>query len=130
MASSISQVSGHGVWPASRNSRTIRCRRIIHYGLGEGGLFATIFGGRFPALASGVIAHNSGSAAIAASKGGVLAVPIVLLAGTDDEQYRVGRSFSARDAYAFDNHAMVFVHILPKNEIASIQNTLDRRIDL
>ena len=95
-------------------SRTIRCRRIIHYGLGEGGLFATIFGGRFPALCNGIIAHNSGAAQMAATKGGVLGVPIVLLAGTDDEQYRIGRSFAAREEYVFDKHAMVFVHILPK----------------
>ena len=95
-------------------SRTIRCRRIIHYGLGEGGLFATIFGGRFPALCNGIIAHNSGAGEMAATSGGILGVPIVLLAGTDDERFRIGRSLAAREEYVFDKHAMVFVHILPK----------------
>jgi hypothetical protein len=95
-------------------TRTIPCRRIIHYGLAEGGMFATVFGGRFPALSMGIIAHNSGSAQISATKGGVLGVPIVLLAGTDDEQYRMARSLAAREAYEFDGHKMVFVHILPK----------------
>ena len=111
-------------------SRTIRCRRIIHYGLGEGGLFATIFGGRFPALCNGIIAHNSGAAEAAATKGGILGVPIVLLAGTDDERYRIGRSLAAREEYVFDKHAMVFVHILPKWQDQPCPAAVRQSVDL
>ena len=94
-------------------TRTIPCRRIIHYGLGEGGMFVTTFGGRFPALSMGVIAHNSGAAELAATKGGVHGVPLVFLHGTDDEMFPLSRSFSARESYGFDGHKMAYVHVLP-----------------
>jgi dienelactone hydrolase len=90
-------------------SRQFPVRHIFLYGSGSGGKFAAYFSGAFPALADGVLAHETGIADNSAVKS---TVPIVFMHGSKDSLLPMKTAFDAQKAYVAAGHKAVWVRIL------------------
>ncbi|HVU62411.1 MAG TPA: hypothetical protein VHC70_00430 [Phycisphaerales bacterium] len=90
-------------------SRMFPVRHILLYGSGGGGKFALYFSNAFPALADGVLAHETGIVENSAVKS---TVPIVFMHGSKDSITPMRVALEAQKAYRDAGHKAVWVRLL------------------